>query len=269
MVLVDTPRLVATDLDGTLLNFDGHLTERSRGVLQALDERDVPVVFVTGRPLRWMDYLWEEVGDHGIAICSNGAILYDVASHSVRQALTIDTAHLLGICDELRAQLPGTTFALESVSGIAREDGFGTPDPAPDSTAVGELTDIVGDDVIKVLALHQDREPEEFWEEVGAIVGERLTTTWSSSFAMVEMSLAGVTKAATLAQVCDELGVAAADVIAFGDMHNDIPMLEWAGQAYAMSGAHRDVVAAAQHTAPTNTEDGVAQVLSDVFGLSA
>ncbi len=79
-----TPRLVATDLDGTLLHSDGTVTARTRAVLDELDGLGVPVVFTTGRPIRWMEELWADVGGHGLAICSNGGIVYDVAERRVR-----------------------------------------------------------------------------------------------------------------------------------------------------------------------------------------
>ena len=76
--------LVATDLDGTLLHTDGTVTDRTRAALTAAEARGVTVVFVTGRPIRWMRDLWEHVGDHGLAICSNGGIVYDVPARAVR-----------------------------------------------------------------------------------------------------------------------------------------------------------------------------------------
>ena len=79
-------RLVATDLDGTLLHSDGTVTDRTRRVIDELDRRGVLVVFVTGRPVRWMDALWPHVGDHGLAICSNGAVVWDVERHQVTVA---------------------------------------------------------------------------------------------------------------------------------------------------------------------------------------
>jgi HAD superfamily hydrolase (TIGR01484 family) len=97
----DRPRLVATDLDGTLLHTDGSVTGRTREVLTAMEDLGVVVVFVTGRPVRWMDDLWEHVGDLGLAVCSNGGIVYDVHARAVRTARTIpveiglETARLL------------------------------------------------------------------------------------------------------------------------------------------------------------------------------
>ena len=91
--------------------------------------------------------------------------------------------------------------------------------------------------------------------------------TWSSASSLLEISAAGVTKASTLAVLCDELGIAPEEVVAFGDMPNDIAMLDWAGGSYAMADAHPTVVEAADHVAPRNDEDGVARVLASVFGL--
>jgi hydroxymethylpyrimidine pyrophosphatase-like HAD family hydrolase len=79
------------------------------------------------------------------------------------------------------------------------------------------------------------------------------------------MSAAGVTKASTLELLCAELGVGREDVVAFGDMPNDVAMLEWAGTAYAMGNAHPLAKAAADRVAPPNDEDGVAQVLEELF----
>ena len=91
--------------------------------------------------------------------------------------------------------------------------------------------------------------------------------TWSSTSSLLEISAAGVTKATTLAVLAEQLGIDPADVVAFGDMPNDIDMLTWAGTAYAMADAHPTVRAAADRVAPSNDEDGVASVLSDIFGL--
>ncbi|GAB2869219.1 HAD family hydrolase [Nocardioides pacificus] len=262
-----TPRLVATDLDGTLLHTDGTVTARTREVLEELDRRGVPVVFVTGRPLRWMEALWTDVGGHGLAICSNGGIVYDVALHAVRSSRTIAPPTAVKVGDVVRRALPGTTFALETTSGFAREEGFLPRRPAPPEVPVGTLEEIADDTVVKLLARHETIEPESFWAQVEDAVGDLVTTTWSSSTALVEMSAQGVTKASTLELLCQEMGVAAAEVVAFGDMPNDIPLLSWAGTSFAMDNAHPSVHAIATRRAPANDLDGVATVLADLFGL--
>ena len=263
----EPPRLVATDLDGTLLDADGRVTRRTRAALDALDARGVPVVFVTGRPIRWMVDLWEAVGRHGLAVCSNGGIVYDVGAGRVREARAIDRGTAREVAGRLRAEVPGTVFAVERTDGFAREADFLPRVAPPDGVPVGPLEEIHGGDVVKVLARHEEHAPEDFWRRVEASVGDLVTTTWSSTGALVEMSARGVTKATTLERLAGELGVDRADVAAFGDMPNDVPMLAWAGRSWAMADAHEQARAAADDLAPPHHEDGVAQVLERLFGL--
>jgi len=268
---VSAPRLVATDLDGTLLDSEGRVSARTRAVLDELDAAGVPVVFTTGRPIRWMEELWEAVGGHGIAICSNGGIVYDVARREVAIARTIPVEVLRDVAARLRADLPGTVFALEKTTGFAKEPGFMprlAVNLAPD-VPTAPLEELVDGDVVKLLARHEDHEPEPYWELVAGALGEQVVTTWSSVGTLVEISAAGVTKASTLATVAAGMGLGPDDVVAFGDMPNDLPMLEWAGTSYAMANAHPTVRELADHLAPHHDEDGVAAVLTDLFGLSS
>ncbi|MDN7123100.1 HAD family phosphatase [Nocardioides sp. ChNu-153] len=272
------PRLVATDLDGTLLGADGRVSDRTRAVLVELDARGVPVVFVTGRPIRWMEDLWADVGGHGLAVCSNGGIVYDVAARAVRTARPVPGAVLLEVADRLRAAVPGTVLALETTEGLACEPAWaprpsGARDPRDAEPLVAPFPELAERSdgpapCVKLLARHPTRTPEVYWGEVEEAVGDLVTVTWSSTGALVEMSAAGVTKASTLALLCDELGVAPAEVVAFGDMPNDIPLLSWAGTSYAMADAHPALVAVAGHRAGPHDADGVAAALAAVFGLA-
>ena len=261
-------KLVATDLDGTLLRSDGTVSPRTRGVLDQLERRGVLVVFVTGRPIRWMESLWEHVGDHGIAVCSNGGIVYDVAAHQVRSYRPIPVDVGLEVVERLRGGIPGSTFALERTTGFAKEPDFRERYAVPDGLDVGPIGEILDELTVKLLVRHEELDPEEFWLATDRLVGDLVTTTWSSTGALVEISAAGVTKATTLELLCEELGVDALDVVAFGDMPNDLPMLAWAGTSFAMAGAHPTVLDLADHVAPGHDDDGVAAVLEDLFGLT-
>lgn len=259
------PRLVATDLDGTLLDAHGEVSAYSREVLADLDARGVPVIFTTGRPVRWMESLWDQVGGHGLAVCSNGGIVYDVAARRVRAHTAVPREVALELADVVRSRVPGTHFAIEHTGGWASEQGFPHhPDDGP-AREIRTFDEVYRDDVVKILAVHRDLEPEEFWRRVEDAVGHLVTTTWSSTFALVEISAAGVTKASALASLAAELGVRADEAVAFGDMPNDLPMLEWAGAAYAVENAHPDVRAVADHVVPANTADGVARTLARLF----
>jgi Cof subfamily protein (haloacid dehalogenase superfamily) len=259
--------LVATDLDGTLLRTDGTVSERTVRVLDALDERGVLVVFVTGRPIRWMERLWQHVGAHGLAICSNGGIVYDVAAGAVRSHRPIPVDVGLDVVERLREGIPGTTFALERTTGFAKEPDYLERYTLPPGAPVGPIVEVLDDSTVKLLVRHEELDAETFWAKVEALVGDVVTTTWSSDSAMVEISGFGVTKATTLALLADEHGLGPDDAVAFGDMPNDLPMLEWAGTSYAMSNAHPTVLDLADHVAPANDDDGVAQVLERLFRL--
>ncbi|MCH1865581.1 HAD family hydrolase [Nocardioides sp. CFH 31398] len=264
------PRLVATDLDGTLLDAQGRVTPRTREVLKALEDLGVPTVFVTGRPVRWMETLWEEVGDVGLAICSNGAVVYDVARHVVRDTRPVAAATVLAIADAVRAVEPHARFAVERLDGMAHEPDFVKDPERFRPTAVGALPELLdGPDVVKVLVRHPDADPETFWRAVEGACAGLATVTWSSVGALVEISADGVTKATTLALLCADLGVAADEVVAFGDMPNDVPLLAWAGRSYAMADAHPTARAVAGGLAGPHDEDGVAEVLAGIFGLGA
>lgn len=261
------PRLVATDLDGTLLDRRGEVSARTRAAIDAVDAMGVQVVFVTGRPIRWMDDLWHHVGDHGLAICSNGGIVYDVPGRSVLEARAIPRTVGLEVADRIRSAIPGTVFALEMASGFGKEPAFlpRDDDTSRPELAVGSLEEVFGDDVVKMLALHPEAPAEEYWAEVEHLVGHQVVTTWSTVGALVEMSAQGVTKATTLAHICEERGIAPDEVVAFGDMPNDVAMLEWAGTSFAMANAHPLAQGAADHIAPAHDEDGVAQILERIF----
>jgi HAD superfamily hydrolase (TIGR01484 family) len=261
------PRLVATDLDGTLLDDEGRLTTRTLDVLRRVQEQDVRVVLVTARPLRWMDDLWAHVGGgQGVGIVSNGAITYDIGSHRVLDCQGIPADVGLPMVAAVRDAAPGAAVALECLGGYRHEPAYVDLHPTPPDMRVGELADLWDEPAVKILVQHLTLDPDDFRARVIDAVGQRATPTWTIDHLM-EISAAGVTKGGALAALCERLGIAAEDVVAFGDMPNDLAMLRWAGTSYAVANGHESVRAAADHVAPANTEDGVAVTLAGLFGL--
>ncbi|MDO9456106.1 Cof-type HAD-IIB family hydrolase [Nocardioides sp.] len=261
---MSAPGLVASDLDGTLLRSDGTVSGATRRVLAAVEDAGVPVVFVSGRPLRWMTHLWEMVGAHGLAIAGNGAVVYDVAAGEVRRLHGIERAAGLAVVETIRTAVPGALFAFEDLGGIAIETAQFKEDL---TDRVGPVAELWSDSVTKVLVRGPGLEPAELQERVAAAVGDAATVTWSMP-GLVEISATGVTKAAALAEVCDGLGVPSADAVAFGDMPNDLAMLAWAGTSYAVANAHPTVLAGADHVAPGHDADGVAQTLARLVPIT-
>jgi hydroxymethylpyrimidine pyrophosphatase-like HAD family hydrolase len=259
------PRLVATDLDGTLLRSDGTASERTGHALRAVQAAGIQTVLVTARPPRWLDGLAHLVGDGGVALCGNGAFVYDVRHRVVRRHHGIGQEQLAAIVDDLRRELPGVVFAAERASGFALEAAFRSQHPVPADALRGPIESLEGEPVGKLLGRHPTMAPDEFLRRAAAVVGVRGIVAYSGADGLAEISAPGVTKAAALEAWCADLGVTAAQVWAFGDMPNDLPMIVWAGTSFAVANAHPDVLRAADRVCPSNDDDGVAQTLETLL----
>lgn len=258
-------RLVATDLDGTLLRSDGTVSERTVALLGALEESGTVVVFVTARPVRWVRELRAIVHGHGVVICANGAVVYDAHADRVMESRTLPGSIARAIVASVRARAPGARFAREALSGFGKEPDYPERHPTPAGSLVGPIEPLLADDTVKLLIRAEASAAEELESAVAEIVGDRAEATTSDGSGVVEVSGRGVTKAATLARFCAARGITAADVLAVGDMRNDLPMLGWAGTAAAVANAHPDVLAAVDRVAPSNDEDGVAMLLGELL----
>lgn len=258
-------RLVATDLDGTLVHSDGSVTPRTRAALAAAEEAGITVVFVTGRPLRWAREVFGHVGPHGLAVISNGALVWDVAGDRPALERPIPREVGLEVTALLRAAVPGTAYAVETAAGIALEPQFRERYAVPDGAPRAPVAELFTEPVLKLLARHEELDAQVFWDCAERAAGHLVEITWSSSTALLEMSGPGVTKATTLERLCGSLGIDRAQVLALGDMPNDIAMLQWAGTSWAMANAHPSVREVADHVGASNDDDGVARVLEELL----
>ncbi|WEV78427.1 HAD family hydrolase [Janibacter cremeus] len=257
-----TPRLIATDLDGTLLRSDGTVSGRSVAALRGVAEVGLETVLVTARPPRWLDELAHVVGARGVAICGNGAFRYDVARQRVFRERTMARDVVTEIVRDLREQVPGTGFAAERSTGLAAESMFAAIHDHPEDLVTTSEIELLRDAAVgKLLARNPHLTDEEFIEVATQVVGDRAIVAFSGAGGLAEISALGVTKAAALREWSDELGIASEEVWAFGDMPNDLPMLQWAGRSFAVANAHPDVLTAVTDHCPGNDEDGVARTL--------
>ncbi|MEU3184877.1 Cof-type HAD-IIB family hydrolase [Streptomyces sp. NPDC006923] len=266
------PRLIATDLDGTLLHDDKSVSDRTVAALAAAEKAGIDVFFVTGRPARWMDVVSDHVHGHGLAICANGAAVVDLHDDArLLRVRPVDRATALEVVRGLRDAAPGTTFAVELTTGIHREPAY-PPFHQDAGATVASAEKLLHEPdpgsaapVLKLLAHHTDLTPDGFLTLARTAVGDRASVTRSSPTALLEISGLGVSKASTLALCCAERGISSDEVVAFGDMPNDLEMLSWAGTSYAMGNAHPDVLASASGHTLTNNEDGVAVVIERIL----
>ena len=283
---MDRPKLVASDVDGTLLDPLEKVTPRTAGVVARVVASGTPFVLVTGRPPRWVPPVARAAGLTGYAVCANGATVYDIGADEILSARGLSPMQLHDVTHALRKLLPDIRVAAErtavgpvSATGVpaafATEPGFrnpwGNPKDAPEGGMDGEnnevpTAEVLGHPATKLLIRHNELSSGELADAAGSVLnGAGLEITFSTNRGLIELSAAGVTKATGLSEVCERLDVPASRVVAFGDMPNDVEMLRWAGHGVAMANAHDDVLATADEITAPNSEDGLAQVLERWF----
>lgn len=260
------PRLVATDLDGTTVRSDFTVSERTVKAFGRVERAGSMLVMVTGRPPRWIHPVAEAVGHRGVAICANGAIVYDLHTERVVDTHFMTAEDLSEAIEVLADALPGLGFAVEYEHGIryAHDYELSGWDRLRSEEAVG-LEELTTRPAAKLLARHPELDADTLLAHATDLVGHVVLPTHSNGRRLIEMSASGVSKASTLAELCDEHGIDAADVAAFGDMPNDLPMLTWAGRSYAVANAHPQVLAAVDRMVAANDDDGVARTLEELF----
>jgi Cof subfamily protein (haloacid dehalogenase superfamily) len=260
----DGVRLIATDLDGTIVRSDGTISTRTRDTLSAAEGAGLLVVFVTGRPPRWMQPIAEATGHTGVAICMNGAIVYDMGREVVLEEHPLQPAVAKELVDALRRALPDVTFAVDGTEGLGREPNYRSRFPLPSDAVVAEVEKLVASPVAKLLVRHEGMSPDDFLSAALGLAKDLeglAEITFSGRDGLLEISAAGISKAFTLERLAAGHGIGPDGVVAFGDAPNDLPMLAWAGHAVAVANAHADVRQVADEITATNDDDGVALVI--------
>jgi Cof subfamily protein (haloacid dehalogenase superfamily) len=259
------PRLIATDMDGTLLRRDDSVSATTVRELERWRADGVPIVLATGRPPRWMRDI-REVVPIGTAVCCNGAVLFDLERFEILDELALDPERLRVITAELRDAHPDMWFAVEYGFEFLHEPHY-RPRWDVDAPGVEEATleEMLQVPAAKLLVRSETMPRDAFVDLVTRVVGGDATVTTSSGDALAEVSAPGVTKATGLARVAAEHGVDPADIVYFGDMPNDVAAFEWVreagGRAVAMAHAHPEALAAATDVTLTNDEDGLVAFL--------
>lgn len=259
-------RLIATDLDGTLLGPDGWLSARTIAAIRAAHEAGITVVAATGRshhtalprvaPAEVVRYM----------VCSNGASLYDHHLGEVVDRHPISPESLPQVIEVLRHELGEPCFGWEHTGGFGWESAFVDFHPVIDderATVVPRLDSPWPDSVAKLFVGHGELQRDHLLDAVTPHLVDGLVATCSGA-RFIEITGAGVDKAFGLARLCARLGVGADEVLAIGDQLNDLAMLSWAGRSVAMGGSHPAVLDAATEVAPSCAEDGAACVFESL-----
>lgn len=254
-----SPRLVALDVDGTLVDGNNNMSAAVREAVWGLRGNGIETVITTGRAIPGVMNTVEQLGfGDGIAIASNGAVVFSYAPPTVLHSVTFDASAAVAV---ILAEVPDAMVAVEE-----RGVGYRVNKPFPEGEIGGQIRlqsveELVAHPVSRVII----RAPGHTAEEFGAIVSE-IGLTGTSYYigysAWVDLAPEGVSKASGLEFVCKRLGVDVSEVLAVGDGHNDFEMLEWAGRGVAMGHAPDRVKHIADDVTGSIDQDGLAQELS-------
>ncbi len=252
------PKIVALDVDGTMVDWENRMTDTVRDAVHAIKDSGVHVVISTGRAIPGvLDAARNLRLDDGIAVASNGAVVHTYPPVDVVHTVTFDASEAVR---RVLEHIPDALVAVEEVG-----TGYRISAPFPEWEIDGTVTiqtvdELVAEPVTRVII----RAPEHDVEEFGRLVhglGLNEVNYNIGYTAWLDIAPEGVSKASGLEVVCERLGVDRADVLAVGDGMNDYEMLRWAGRGVAMGQGSDELKAVADDVTGTVLEDGLATEL--------
>ncbi len=268
------PQLIASDVDGTLVDDAMRVSARNRAALAGAVEDGAAFVLCTGRPPRWIRQIADQLAHPPLAVCANGAVVFDSATDEVLAAHALEPATLERVAERVAAVLPGAALAAERIEPGARSaaalEFVTTPRykhawESPRGTRVAE-SELVLAPAVKLLVRDPHMPSAAMRDVLARELAGQVDLTFSTDDGLVEIAAPGVTKATGLADVAARSAIDPGDVIAFGDMPNDVPMLSWARHGVAMRNAHAELLTVADEITASNNDSGVALVLERWWG---
>jgi Cof subfamily protein (haloacid dehalogenase superfamily) len=211
----------------------------------------------------------EALGIAPMSVCANGAVIYDSATDRILSARTLSPDVLAELAEVATRVIPGSGLAVERVGRSAHDaatpqfvssPGYEHAWLNPDNTEVS-FEDLLSAPAIKLLIRKAGARSADMFATLSKHIGIQGDMTYSTNNGLIEVLPLGISKATGVAELAGPLGIAAGDVVAFGDMPNDVPMISWAGLGVAMGNAHPEVIEAADEVTTPNTDDGLARVL--------
>jgi Cof subfamily protein (haloacid dehalogenase superfamily) len=271
------PRLVASDLDGTLLSSAGEVTPRTRAALEACWDAGIPVVGVTGRGPRLLDSVRTALGGRGIAVLAQGGFVVDLERDEVLRAVGLPREQATAVIERIESVAGDLVLAVEDAAEQAEahaplrvQHGFDWPYPEPAHLLPRHQVLPTGA-VLKVFLRSPGLGQDELLARARSVVDPAEAEVTHAGLGFIEVLPPGVTKATGLAIALDHHGVGLGDVLVFGDMPNDLPMIgavtDAGGRAVAVANAHPAVRAAAGGLTSGHDADGVARYLEAVLGV--
>jgi Cof subfamily protein (haloacid dehalogenase superfamily) len=271
------PRLVATDLDGTLLDSSGAVTPRTRAALSACWDAGIPVVGVTGRGPRLLASVREALDGRGIAVLAQGGYVVDLERDEVLRTVGLPRDQATAVIESIEAVAGELVVAVEDAAEQSEarrplrvQHGFDWPYPEP-ADLLPRHQVLPPGPVLKVFLRSATLGQDELLARAKAVVDPADAEVTHAGLGFIEVLPPGITKATGLGVALARYGVDFADVLVFGDMPNDLPMIvavaEAGGRAVAVANAHPAVRAAAPERTSGNDAEGVARYLEAVLDV--
>ncbi|WP_420179600.1 HAD family hydrolase [Paenarthrobacter sp. TA1.8] len=259
--------MIALDVDGTLVDHDGHMSPAVRSAAQAVVASGHDVMIATGRSLNATLPIIQQIGiERGYAVCCNGGVTLRLdpsleKGYEIIHKATFDPAPAL---KALRERLPNAKYALEDEDGnFLSTERFQDASFGVESIGVDFQT-MLDSTAVRVVVFSSENTSDEFNEAIKHIglSGVTYSVGWT---AWLDIAAEGVTKASALEALRHKLGTDLANTVAVGDGRNDIEMLTWAGRGVAMGQAPDEVIAVADEVTASVLDDGAAQVLRSLL----
>ncbi|MBM7806901.1 Cof subfamily protein (haloacid dehalogenase superfamily) [Geodermatophilus bullaregiensis] len=269
------PKLVASDLDGTLLTSEGVVSPRTRAALEACWGAGIPVVGVTGRGPRLYDSVRAALDGRGIAVLAQGGYVVDLERDEVLRTVGLPRDQATAVIERIEEVAGDLIVAVEDAaeqgevhSPLRVQHGFEWPYPEP-AHLLPRHAVLPEGAVLKVFLRSPTLGQDELLARARRVVEPTEAEVTHAGLGFIEVLPPGVTKATGLAVALDRYGVGFGDVLVFGDMPNDLPMItavtEAGGRAVAVANAHPAVRAAAAGRTGGHDADGVARYLEAVL----
>lgn len=256
------PRMVALDIDGTLVDHLGVMPPEVHSAVRAVVAAGVPVVLATGRSWHGTQPVFDHLDlPYGPAVSSNGAVIVEYPPLTIRRQVTFDPTDVI---EKVTRMAPEALIAVEEVGRGYRMTG-----EFPEGDLSGEMTietldQLSARPVTRVIIRDPERSDEEF-VQLAEELGLHGVSYFIGYSAWLDIAPEAVDKSSALADIAGVWGIEAADVLALGDGRNDIEMLTWAGRGVALGEAPDEVKAVADHVTDDFLAGGTVTELSRWF----
>ena len=268
-----TIKLIATDLDGTLLDPKGQVDlPRLEKILDQLEERGIRFVIATGNEIHRVKQLLGHLTERVVLIVANGARIFE--GNQLLQAQTWDDDMVNRALEFFKGRECQDQFVVTSMNGGFVKEGtvftqlenFMTPEMIDffyqRMNFVEELESHLFGGVLKMSLVVGEERSDSVLEEINHLFNGHVQAV-SSGYGCIDILQSGIHKAWGLQELLKRWDIKAEEIMAFGDSENDVEMLQLAGIAYAMENADDKAKAVATDFAPSNSQAGVYQVLED------